>query len=56
MNFTIDQWEHGKKKDIEIYSTHNEEKYIECISKTQEIHKQTHGFSIKKCAFQQIRW
>ena len=26
MNFTIDQWNHGLKNDIEIYSTHNDEK------------------------------
>ena len=26
MNFKIDQWNHGKKNDIEMYSTHNEGK------------------------------
>ena len=28
MNFTKDQWNHGQKTDIKMYSTHNEGKYV----------------------------
>ena len=34
-NFTIDQWNHAKQNNTEIYSRHNEEKHIQNTSKIQ---------------------
>ena len=56
INFIIDQWNHGYKNDIEMYSTHNEGKSVVAERFIRTLRNKIckyiiYDFHIKKCVY-----